>query len=175
VYFDETDDYYILNDVTLNSQCSILTQAKFTDNTGSLYQYFISFKGFTQTNSLNWYLHEDSVASPNRLRLINTSDPNAADYENYYPSDNGKPIAAVLDGSTLRQFVGGSLAVESSGSGGITDGTTDDLHVGQRSDSNSSRRFGGKLPYVMVYGNRAICAAEAFSLNANPYQFLIPE
>ena len=73
-HFDEVNDYVTLGDdaaLTLpDGDWSLGGLVKLTDNTGSLYQYFLSWGSFAAAPSINIFFREASASDPNGLADI---------------------------------------------------------------------------------------------------------
>jgi len=183
-HFDETSGHYVtFGDaaaLTLpDGDWTIAGWIKLDDNTGSNYQYFLSWGGFGASPSLNWYFHEASVADPNVLKFFiedASGDPGSTITSTGTPgtSTAWQHLAAVRSGNTVTQYVNGVAdgTFTNAAFGGVNVAAS--MYLGMRSDNDPDRRFGGsmaewaKWDRALAVGERAALVA-GFSPRMMPY------
>lgn len=180
--WDEVDDFWAVDDLTLYSGgVTVATYAKFTDNAGSAFQYFISYGNFAAVDSFNLYLVESGTVTTHNdilFKPYQAAADSARTIDYYTSEDVSKHIIARHTNSNLGLRCSLLLDGVPSGSAGIPDaqitpGTSKPLYIGKRTDSNTARYFGGSIDYVFVW-DRPLRDDEAAAFGKNPYQFLKP-
>lgn len=176
-YFDEVDDYYTLADVTLTNKLSVACQPIFTDNSGSAFQYFLSWGTVASANTMNMYLAETTASNANKMNFGTTSQTTRT-VSQYWPTRNGVHLVASYNSAatprTVLYYNGVSETLEMPATTWSLSAETRTLYVGWRNDLSTGRQFGGKMPYLFIYGNRILSSVEATAISLDPYQFLIP-
>lgn len=164
--FDEVNDYVTLGDdaaLTLpNGDWTIGGWTKLTDNTGTLYQYFMSWGAFMATPAFQWFFTEASEgAAPNKLSWrFNSTTTNSTG--TYGSSTAWQHIALQRSGTTVSLYVNGSAdATTSSLSAAVN--VADTFYIGTRQDLNVDRFFGGTMSEWAKW-DRALSADELASL-----------
>ncbi len=172
-HFDETnDDVQITDDAVLtlpNGDWTIGGWFRLTDNTGSNFQYILSWGTFGADPSFQWFLPEASTADANTLKII-VRDA-GGDEHNFFSS--GTPgtstawqhFALVRSGTTLTQYIDGSADGSNTNANHGSVDVAGNFYVGSRSDRQSARFFGGDVAELAKW-DRALNASELTSLVA---------
>jgi parallel beta-helix repeat protein len=168
VQFDETDDYVLLEDVTLSNNLTISFEFKVDDLSGTGHQYLLSRGGLRDVDSLNIYMGEAFGVSSNLLRTV-VSDGAIGDLDVNVGTlnlDDGNWHTYTLvieDGVGAKVFINGAL--EASGSAASISGGGD-IYLGSRSDQSASRFYSGALDSVRVF-DQALSDSEAATVGSN--------
>ena len=152
--FDESnDDVQITDDPVLtlpDGSWAIAGWLKLDNNTGTLFQYFLSWGGASASPSINLLFNEASAASnPNELRFLiadsGGDQANGTSTGTPGTSTAWQHIIVQRSVSTYTQYVDGSAdgSTVNAGVDAINVGTA--LYFGARSDEDADRRFGGDM------------------------------
>ena len=170
--FDEVDDHVVINDFATSNEFSLSLQFKVDDNSGSLFQYLVSYGDINSTNSLNIFLNEASHGTdPNVLRTVirDANDP----LDNFALQFDASSIIGdglwhtytltVESGVGSRVYLDGVLK-SSSVYGGDSFDPASDLYLGARQDLDPDRQFGGSLDSVQFI-DRALSPSEVVGIH----------
>ena len=180
-HFDEStaQDVQISDNAALtlpDADWTLAGSVKLDDNTGSFYQYFLSWGAYGAQPSLHWYFHEASVGDPNELHVV-VLDSDTSKFDVLSTGTPGtntawQHVALVRDGSVLTQYVNG-----------VADGSEDDvsvdavnvtanLYFGLRGVVPDNRALGGGMAEWGAW-DRALSADELTALvnGKRPWEF----
>lgn len=154
-HFDEVNDYVTLGDdaaLTLpDGDWSLGGLVKLTDNTGSLYQYFLSWGSFAAAPSINIFFREASASDPNGLDMwIEDSDGSSIDHDNIGAtpgiSTDWQHVLYVRSGAGSITLYIDNVATHTEANANLDAvDVASALNFGRRSDGNTSRYFGGDM------------------------------
>ena len=177
--FDEANDYVTLAaNSALNlpdGDWTIAGWVNLTDNTGSAFQYLLSWGSFGAVNTFQLYVTESSVPSPNENQrddlswnVIDTDGDSVSSQGASNPPVFNAPsgwyhIVFERNGSIVSTYVDNSFIHSQIGSGlnGVSRG--DALYFGTRSDLNADRFFGGAMAEFGKW-NRSLLDSERAAL-----------
>lgn len=171
-HFDESNDHVTIGDapsLTLpDGDWTIGGWVRLTDNSGTAWQYFLSWGGFGASPNVNIYFVESGGNPANQIR-VSTIDSDgdlvAALETSGSPgtSTDWQHIILQRFGTTFLLYIDGVADGSSSNADVNAINVSDDLFLGTRSDLTATRFFGGAMGDWFKI-DRAISAGERAAL-----------
>lgn len=177
--FDEVNDFVAIADhadLTLpDADWAISLWVNSPDNTGTLFQYILSWNTFGANPGINLWWHEASEGDPNELQcvvrdaggdnydLLSTTAPFATGWQHIVIQRSGTTGELYLNNIVLDTDIDATVdAVDHSGT----------FELGRRSDGDADRHFGGAIAEFAKW-DRALSSDERQALGngVSPLRF----
>ncbi|MBN2138417.1 MAG: LamG domain-containing protein [Sedimentisphaerales bacterium] len=176
--FDEADDYLSVPDspqIDLpDGDWSIWLRYCLADNSGSAYQYILSWGAFGATPSINLFIYEDGIADAGSWKIDSKDNDGTAKSvvsASQWPADSKWHLLGVqrdASAGEIQLWMDGVKDNFESDAGFNGINRSDALNIGRRVDGNADRYFGGLVSQALKY-DRALSDYEIAWLYREPF------